>query len=313
MVNTVCGAIESRELGFTLMHEHMAMVDPAMRLAFPDWFDRERFIELSVPQLKRARSEGVEAILDPTPISLGRNVELIRTLSEKSGVRMMACTGLYYFDTPNVTLPDPRWLSRLFVRELTEGCEGTSIRAAAIKCATEDEVLSDTNRCVLEASAIASNETGAPILAHSNALNQNGLAQVELFRRMGVDFDRLVICHVDEAAGPEYALRLLDSGAVIGFDRFGLIGRTTTERRVRILEQLLGQGYASRIVLGHDSHLYEDFWRPWHTEKYLPQDDTNNFHVISTRIIPRLLADGIPQRDIDAMTQTNPARLLDWR
>lgn len=312
MVNTTRGRVKASELGFTLMHEHMAMVDPAMRRAFADWFDEETFAALGVPQLRRARSEGICTMLYPTPISLGRDVRLIARLARESGITLIVSTGLYYFDYPSVNAPDPQWLSKLFVRELLDGCEGTDICAAAIKCATEEPAISETNACVLKACAIASNETGAPILAHSNALNQNGLAQVELFKAMGVDLEKTVICHVDEAPGPEYALRLLDSGAIIGFDRFGLIGRTTTEKRIEILKELLRRGYASRIVIGHDSHLYEDFWRSWHTEKYAPQSETNNFHVFSSQVIPRLLADGAAQSQIDQMTIRNPARLLDW-
>ena len=108
MVNTTRGRVKASELGFTLMHEHMAMVDPAMRRAFADWFDEETFAALGVPQLRRARSEGICTMLDPTPISLGRDVRLIARLARESGITLIVSTGLYYFDYPSVNAPDLR-------------------------------------------------------------------------------------------------------------------------------------------------------------------------------------------------------------
>ena len=43
-VNGVLGPIDTADLGFTLMHEHVMVATPAMRQAFPDWIDRDAVV-----------------------------------------------------------------------------------------------------------------------------------------------------------------------------------------------------------------------------------------------------------------------------
>jgi len=163
MIETVLGPIAAGELGFTLMHEHMVMVDAFMQNAFEDWIDLDRIAELGIAQLKKVKEKGVCSIVDPTPINLNRNVHLIRRLSEGSGVNLIVATGLYHHDYPLLNTPDPKWLKDLFIREINTGCQGMQIRASFVKCATETAEISPTNQCLLTASVYAALETSHPV------------------------------------------------------------------------------------------------------------------------------------------------------
>ena len=50
-VNGVLGPIDTEELGFTLMHEHILVVDWSMRQAFADWYDRSAQVERAVGEV----------------------------------------------------------------------------------------------------------------------------------------------------------------------------------------------------------------------------------------------------------------------
>jgi len=70
-INCVSGSIDTTDLGFTLMHEHFMVVNSALRLAFPDWIDRETIMANTVKELKIAKNYGVQTVVEATPINLG--------------------------------------------------------------------------------------------------------------------------------------------------------------------------------------------------------------------------------------------------
>jgi len=74
MVNSVLGKIDPTDLGFTLMHEHIASVNPSMIQAFPEWFNRQETIAKAVKELRYAKQQGLHTIVDATPFNLGRDI-----------------------------------------------------------------------------------------------------------------------------------------------------------------------------------------------------------------------------------------------
>ena len=103
MVNSVLGSINPSDLGFTLMHEHIACLNASMVQAFPDWFNRQDALSNAISELRYTKQQGLQTIVDATPINLGRDIRLIREVSEKSGVNIIASTGFYNVDEPFLT------------------------------------------------------------------------------------------------------------------------------------------------------------------------------------------------------------------
>lgn len=311
MVHTVLGPVDAKSLGYTLMHEHMLMLNHAMRFAFPNWLDEKRFMDTAVPQLKRIAALGIRAIIDATPINLGRDVKLIRALSEASGIHMIASTGLYHFESPHVSVTDAQWLADKFTEELTIGIQGTDIRAGVIKCATDEQGVTPCNKLMLEACAIACLRTNAPILTHTCAWLENGLAQQQVFQEMGVPLRKVVIGHSGDSNDLGYLTALMENGSYIGMDRFGLEQFNAIENRVDTIVKLVKRGWARRILLSHDSNFFDDFWRPWHINPYRPQHEGHNMRLITERVLPALCEKGVSQSDIDLMMRDNVARLFE--
>ena len=99
-IQSATGPIDSNELGFTLMHEHVRVGWGAMYQQYPEMFDREHELGRAVSRLKDARAAGVKTVVDLTPIDLGRDVTLIAEAANRSGMQIIAATGIYYTAHP---------------------------------------------------------------------------------------------------------------------------------------------------------------------------------------------------------------------
>jgi phosphotriesterase-related protein len=80
--------------------------------------------------------------------------------------------------------------------------------------------------------------------------------------------------------------------------------RTSSERRIENLVELVADGYTDRVHLGHDAACFNDFMigKPYFV------DERPDYVHISTHILPALLAAGVTQAQIDEMPVTNPQR-----
>ena len=74
----------------------------------------------------------------------------------------------------------------------------------------------------MAAAAVAHRQTGVPITTHTHAASQNGRDQLAFFREHGVDPESLVIGHCGDSEDLDYLRELMDAGATIGMDRFGM-------------------------------------------------------------------------------------------
>ncbi|TMA47877.1 MAG: phosphotriesterase-related protein, partial [Deltaproteobacteria bacterium] len=171
-VETVGGRCAPDALGPTLMHEHLL-------IGWPGWeayasedraVHRER-TKICVDRMLELRELGVRTLLDPCPIDLGRDVELMAAVAQESGVRIVCATGLYkedygapaYFKFRAQFGDAVKEMADLFVHELTEGVGSTGIRAGVIKVATGAHKITPYEELVLRAAAAAHLATGAPI------------------------------------------------------------------------------------------------------------------------------------------------------
>ncbi len=268
-------------------------------------------------RLKELKASGIDTIVDPTALGLGRYIPRIATLASRIDLNIVVATGLYTFDE----VP-PYWRHRvpgrgpngsdpmvdLFVRDITEGIAGTGVKAGVIKCATDRPGVTPDVERVLRACAQAHRATGAPITTHTHAGLQRGLEQQEIFRSEGVDLTRVVIGHSGDTDDLGYLEALIDNGSILGMDRFGLDGYLPTAGRVAVVAELCRRGYADRMVLSHDAACYLD-WIPGE----VPLADRPNWHYlhISRDVLPALRAAGVTEAQIDTMLVDTPRRFLE--
>jgi phosphotriesterase-related protein len=199
-------------------------------------------------------------------------------------------------------------MAELFVRDISEGIQGTSVKAAILKCATDSAGVTDGVEKVLRAVARAHRRTGVPISTHTHAPKKRGLEQQDIFEQEGVDLGRVVIGHCGDSEDIDYLEALLRRGSLIGMDRFGVDVYLTTEKRVATIAKLCERGHAGRMVLAHDASCLID----WFPEEALRATLPNwHFLHITNDVIPALRQAGVSEEQVRQMTVENPRRLFE--
>jgi phosphotriesterase-related protein len=316
-VQTFKGPVDIDDLGTTLIHEHVFVGDTELDLNFPhpEWNETE-LVDAAVAGFERLWDLGVRTVVDLTVLGLGRDVARVAAVAARTKVNLVASTGYYTADVlppyfhahgPGLLVDEPEPLVEMFVRDIEKGVADTGVRAGMLKVVTDRPGMTPDVERIMAAAAQAHQQTGVPITTHTHAPSHSGRDQLAFFTRHGVAAERLIIGHCGDSEDLDYLRELMDAGATIGMDRFGMEHVLPDDRRVRTVLELLRLGYAERMVLSHDAAFFSRVTPPsWRAEH------TPNWHMenISSRIVPQLLAGGATEQDLHQMLVLNPARLL---
>ena len=314
-VNTVLGPVETAEFGFTLSHEHLATNAAGILRTFPELVDRPGIIEQAIATLKEAFDEGLRTIIDVSTIDLGRDVEMMREVSQATGVKIVAATGNHLaVPRPFEDLP-PEVVADLYVREIEEGIEGTGIKAGIIKVASDAGGVTPAQEIVLRAAGQAAVRTGTPISTHTWSPDRVGDQQVRILLEEGVDMDRVYVGHSNDDSNMDYLLGLLDKGVWLGLDRFPggrRAGTALWEERTELIKKLIDAGRADRIMLSHDHSVPKArYGAAVQAERFKYNPDGYNF--IIRKVLPRLKELGVSEATINQIMVENPRRFFEGK
>jgi phosphotriesterase-related protein len=317
MIRTVLGDIRAEELGPTNYHEHAFQVSPLLPGDELDDPDR------SAAELSHLRDSGFAAMIDATPIGLGRKpVELAR-VSASTGVRVIASTGAHrdaHYASghwlQDLTVPQ---LSRLFSSEIrtgmlrsderNEGGPGAATaradgnrppRAGIIKTAIDYWRITRFERRVLEAAAMSHCDTGAPVMVHLEA-GSAAFEVLDLLRAAGADISAVVLAHIDRNPDPELHADLARCGVYLGYDGFARSENGPDSALIDCLTRSAAAGALDRVLLGGDVA---------RSSRYVAYGGMPGLRYVGKRVVPRLLAAGHGAL-VDHAIRLNPARLLD--
>jgi phosphotriesterase-related protein len=226
-----------------------------------------------------------------------------------SPVHVVAATGLYTFhDVPMYfRYRSTDHMADCFVRDIEEGIGDTGVRAGILKCATDEAGVTPGVAKVLRAVARAHLRTGAPISTHTHAATERGLDQLRIFAEEGVDPARVVIGHSGDSTDLDYLQRLLDTGATLGMDRFGVDAILGLDERVATVAELCARGYAGQLVLSHDAACFSDMFSPDMLRRAAPNWD---FGHLTRDVLPALRERGVTDEQLETMLVRNPRRIL---
>lgn len=314
-VNTVLGPVDAAELGFVAVHEHIGYGMPGSELDTQWWKSPEQRYEETVPKLRQfhahAQPYGAATFVDATGICNGRDIPYYQSLSEKTGVHVVASTGFVGGDTalPFFERASVDYLHDQFVHEITVGIQGTGAKAGIIKVGVSRGFqMKELDLRIYRAAARAARETGVPIFTH---LAVNAEPAVEVFREEGLPLDRVLFGHADDgiSQGLVRDRWIAEQGGRIGFDTFGydlelpdppFWGRPRQER----LDHFLGylkDGLVDSVLASADANCSPLGWPgvKGHTVNYL-------FDVL----IPALREAGIDETTIRRIFVELPATFL---
>lgn len=317
-INTALGSITADQMGPTLMHEHMV-------LAYPGW-DKDALCEhielndlakIVADSLGTVKEYGIKTVIDATPNDLNRDVDLIKLVSEKTGLNIICSTGMYmeeegmpaYIKFRSQVHDTLTELYETFVQEITFGIGKSGVKAGVIKVATGNGHISPYEDRVLKAAARAQKETGVPLITHTQQ-GTMGPEQAALLTSEGVDPAKIVIGHMCGNANLQYQMAVLEKGVSVGFDRWGINFLFPDNLRKATLLGLLGLGFADRVVLSHD---FSAKWlgRPYNIPDFIVEiiKDWSYTHLFKN-IIPQLKQAGITDEQIGLMMVENPRRIF---
>ena len=138
-------------------------------MQWPHVRQHEQEYSLALESAEAVKGHGVNTVVEPTAMLLGRDVRTSQRLASDTGLQIVACTGIYTYDhLPQFLLNRSEdFIADLFVHDIEQGIQGTDVKAAFIKCAADEPGVDERIEKVHRAVARASARTGAPIMAHS--------------------------------------------------------------------------------------------------------------------------------------------------
>ncbi len=324
-IQTVLGSIDKGKLGFTLPHEHI-ICDASLcssRNAISEnlpwgsymWLDDPHIM---VEELLAFRGDGGRSIVEVTCHGWGRDPELLRDISKKSGVNIITTTGFYVQDclpywVSSKSIDD---LSEWIIREIRVGCNAklsdrvTDVKAGLIKTSVSRPHFEKEELRGLKAVAKAHLETGAAIMSHNSGsvrfqLNGGniGLELLEILEVEGVDPEAIIVGHTDENPDIENLVTLIENGAWIQFDTIGKQQYIPDEERADLVVDLKERGLTDHLLLSQDRNRKPNlcfYGGPGYSD-------------LINRFIPLLKKKGITDRDIERISINNPSNALRFR
>lgn len=301
-IMTVTGPIAPQDLGVTYAHEHLLGGPPkwSPEAADPDFLMLST--EMAVQELGLFKLAGGQAVVEMSPADYNRRPEGLRTLAVETGTHIIMTTGLHKeaFSQRITAEHSVEELTAMFARDVTEGADGTNVRAGVIKAATSLNTITEGEGKVLRAAARAHLETGAPISTHTQN-GTMGLEQIAALREEGVDPSRVALGHVDRKLEYDYHKAMLDTGAYLIYDQISKEKYVPDRERVEMLVRLVSEGYGGQLMLAGD------FGR---ASYWTSSGGGPGLTYILWRFVPWLVSEGMPREAARALLVDNPARFF---
>lgn len=262
-IRTVLGDIDAGRLGRTDYHEHLLQDSPLLPGdELTDEAVSRREAELLV-------TAGIDAIIDATPIGLGRNPAAVARISDATGLMVVATTGCHrsahYAHAPwLLSLPTPV-LASAMVRDIEHGIptgdsedpapltqhEGRPVRAGMLKVGVDYWRIDEFARRVIDAIGTAHTVTGAPVTVHL----EHGSAAFEVLDALaavGVMPSAVVLAHVDRNPDAGLHAELAATGAYLGYDGPARHREQPDSVLLSCIANVVSRGAGHRVLVGGD-------------------------------------------------------------
>lgn len=311
MIETVTGALREEILGKVLMHEHIGCISNDMLHTFgKEWLDNDYLIRYSVQILKLLKEKyDVGLIVDGTPIDSGRDVKLLKEISQKSGVEIVASTGLYSYPSMITANRDEDEIASWFLKEFGRGIEGTDIKPGILKCACDDYGITADNEKRIGAMGSVQAKTGLPLYVHCLHQGDTVYKALEILESRGVNPEKTIIGHIGLRTEPEYVENIIKKGYHICIDQCHCVP-DDAEKIAKNLVYLCEKGLSDKIMLSNDACIYSDFGSGKQT--FVANEDIEKtWGYIFGYIYPKFLVNGGNKAIWDKMLCNNPLKIMD--
>ena len=302
-INTVLGEIHPDELGITLVHEHV-LVDfsGAAHVDQSKWNPHDVLTKVT-PYFQALRRTGCSTLVDCTPNYLGRDVALLKMVSEHTKVQVITNTGYYggsdhKFLPANAFTESEEQLAEHWVDEWSRGIDGTSVKPGFIKISVNSGALSDVSKKLIRAAGITSQKTGLTIMSHTGPY-EPAAEQIEILKSMSVDPSAFVWVHAQNEKDPSNYVKAVKEGAWVSLDG---LGDANIEQYTDLLLFMKKNDCLRRTLISHDAG--------WYDPAKEGGGEFRGYTTLFNKFLPELKAKGFTKGDIDLLLRTNPRTML---
>jgi phosphotriesterase-related protein len=339
VIQSVTGPVDSADLGVCLPHEHIINdvrswwqasnqvgIDPEKFAKQPVSTDilwelrLDPFSNLDNCQMDDAataeeellmfKALGGVSVLEATSVSIGRNLPMLRDISQATGLTVIAGTGFYLDSSQpeSIKSKSVEEIAQLLLDDLSEGEEG--VRPGFIGEIGVSSDFTAAERRSLDAASLVQSQTGLPMQIHLPGWFRLGHEVLDAVEAKGVDPRAVVLCHMGPS-GPDqtYQQELAARGAFIQYDMIGMelfyadqgVQCPSDEENARHIMQLCNAGFAERVLLSQDIFL----------KSLMRRFGGPGFGHILQYFAPRLRRHGASDELIELLMVANPRRLFE--
>lgn len=300
VIYTVTGPVSANKIGFTLPHEHVLVDFIGADSVNANRYNADSVFMKLLPFLVELKNANCNTFFDCTPQYLGRDVKLLRRLSNASGVNIVTNTGYYgavnqKYYPKQVYTERPEQIAKRWVSEFRNGIDGTGIKPGFIKLGADKGPLTADQKMILIAAALTHDQTGLTIAAHSG----DGAAareELSILMQNGVAPDAFVWVHAQNEKDSAVINELADIGAWVEFDG---LNEDNVGEYVNMLSYLKRNELLHRTLVSQDAG--------WYNVGSPDSVVFRRYTTVFTDLIPALKKEGFSDSEIELVFRENPA------
>ncbi len=296
----VSGKLRASETGVTLAHEHILVDFIGADSITPGRYNQDTVFNQVLSYLIELKPLGIQTLIEFTPNYLGRDVKLLKRLSEASGINIVTNTGYYgavneKYLPKHVFTESAEQLAHRWIDEFNNGIDGTSIRPGFMKLSADQGPLTEAQRKTMKAGAIAHLETGMTVAVHSG----DGAAakeELKILMANGVAPDAFIWVHAQNEKDFNVFNEMASKGVWVEFD---YVHPETIEQYVTFVKYMKENNLLHRTLISHDAGWYD-----------VVNPDAVAFRgytALHTMLLPRLREEGFTSAEIDQLIHKNPS------
>jgi len=294
---TVQGAITPKQLGTCLTHEHVMSNFGGEKSLVPA-YDQAKLFSQVLPYLKKVKSLGCDSLADCTTAYFGRDVEMLKSLSEQSGVHIITNTG-YYGAAADRYVPehafeeDAEAIALRWLKEWEEGIADSKIVPGFIKVAVDGGPLSTIDEKLFRAAAITHRQSGLLVACHTGNNPEAARQQLEILQEEGVSPSAWVWTHANQCSDVTHLIKAARQGGWVSLDG---VREASIELHINYLKSFKKEGLLERVLLSHDGNSY-------------PRGgDIRPYEALFTQMLPKLAEEGFSAKELHLLTVKNPQK-----
>ena len=337
-VQTVLGPLAATDVGIALPHEHLLIdfkvmfVEPVtasdkgrawepvsldnlgwVRQNFNSNLDNLRLTDerVAADEIRLFKHAGGRTVIDPTPVSLGRDPLALARIARATGLNVIMGAG-YYVAAAHPADMDRRSvddLAREMTRDVTVGVGDTGVRSGLIGEIGCTWPWTDNEKKVVRAAIAAQRATGAPLMIHPGRNPRAPMDIAEFVQKEGGDLRRTIMCHICRTiADVRAVVDLAQTGIWLEYDLFGLensyypyqpsFDMPNDGGRMGHVLALIEAGHRDQLLLSHDIAY----------KTSLVKYGGYGYHHLLLNVVPRLRMKGVDDAGLERLLVDNPAR-----